>query len=167
MINLACTLDRNDNDSHTFCQIHFQICGHIIGDIEAWSVASLMVGSISDMLSILKKQSVPVDIQEFLRQLDKNQLFDLLQTGKLQNCHVAKKTLLNEIIDFSAFNCLPQATEIFDGERAYLIRISDNSCRLIWRDFISKEVMEEAVGFGEYLGKWELIKAELNGKTVV
>lgn len=46
-------------------------------------------------------------------------------------------------------------TELFDGEKAFLIYNSNNQSRLIWMDNLSKDICEILVDWESYLKQWK------------
>ncbi len=158
MINIKVTLEKAPNDTHTFCQIQLDVGDDVIGDQNAWSVASLCSGNISDMILLLtKQQNLSNSTLSFLSNLEPEYLFNLLnsrQWGEPLHC----EKWPNELADARIFYALPEAIEIFDGESAYIVKGSADFCHFIWRDYSTKNIKEIPFLFDEYLKKWVLVE---------
>lgn len=160
-------MDRRPVDTHTFCQIHFEIDIEMIGDLDAWSVSSLTIGAISDLIFNLGQQSILTqEVPTLLQKLNSQVLFDALYSWQWET---GKWPYENEFslskFDVKLFNCLPLGTEIFDGEVAYLILNPNKSCRFIWRDYESRSIRERSVDFDYYLNQWDNVRATLISDT--
>lgn len=59
------------------------------------------------------------------------------------------------------FLALPAATELFDGERVYLIVSSAGGSQLIYKHCMSGDVGGVVVDIGEYVGTWRAIVERL------
>jgi hypothetical protein len=136
-----------------FCQVRLATAHGDLGDPEAWSVTGLVQRAIDDLTARLTRQPA-------IRVGDESAL-SLFTTRHRWHHDRARASPMRPGRDPAGFLALPEGTELFDGEIAYLARTSPRA-RLIWRDYATTRIQEIAVDFDAYIECWRTLRATLD-----
>ncbi|MER5640616.1 hypothetical protein ABT095_27170 [Kitasatospora sp. NPDC002227] len=144
------TAETAGDGAHRFCRIRLVLPCGVIGDPYAWSVVGLVQGEIDDLLDRLAPQPALPGAAG----LGASALF-----AGLHRWHEGgpRPAFATAGAGPRGFRALPAATEIFDGEEAWLVR-SGAAALLLWRDHASGLVREAAVDFAAWLAGWRAVR---------
>ncbi|MFF2525461.1 hypothetical protein [Streptomyces liangshanensis] len=130
------TAETSSDGVHRFCGIRVTAPPDEMGDPGAWAVVRLVQGAIDRMLEELASQPV---------------LHAAADMG-------AAALFAAAGADPRGYCALPEGTELFDGEDAYLVRSDATGARLLWCDYATEELREVAVDFAAYLAAWKAVR---------
>lgn len=145
------TAETSSDGAHRFCGIRVTAPPGEIGDPDAWAVVGLVQGAIDDMLKKLALQPV----MHAAAGMGVATLFADLHAWHSEGLRPA---FAAADANPRSYFALPEATELFDAEEAYLVRSGAAGARLLWCDYATKEVREVAVGFDACLAGWRAVR---------
>lgn len=144
----------SSDGTHRFCQVRLDTGAGEIGDPDVWSVVGLVQAAIDDMLERTARQALlPV-----VAQAPAEDLFADLAAwhrGEVRLAFAVAGT------DSRPYSALPEATELFDGEEAYLVRLEGGAARLLWRDYVSEDARAIVVDFEDWRAGWLRVREEI------
>ncbi|GAA1305525.1 hypothetical protein GCM10009647_024240 [Streptomyces sanglieri] len=145
------TAETSSDSTHRFCRILVTAPPGEIGDPDAWSVVGLVQGAIDGML----KKLAPQPVLHAAASMDAATLFAGLHAWHSEGMRPA---FAAADADPRSYFALPEATELFDAEDAYLVRSGAAGARLLWCDYTTKEVREVEVDFDACLAGWKAVR---------
>ncbi len=153
----------SSDGSHRFCQVRLDTGAGEIGDPDAWSVVGLVQAAIDDMLERTARQA----LLPGMAQAPAEDLFADLAAwhrGEVRLAFAVAGT------DSRPYSALPEASELFDGEEAYLVRLEGGAARLLWRDYVFEDARGIEIDFEDWRVGWLRVREEIGrdgGKRMV
>lgn len=141
---------------HSFCEILMHIDKFLLGNEGACSILGLVsseIGSLIKRIGHLRLMSPQNRI--FFMNADRRDIYNACHAWQWRDANWAfeDKCPMNSYMNTS-FWALPIATEIFDGERLYIVPIDADGARIIWVDQNSDDLVERIVSLIEYESAW-------------
>lgn len=153
-------VEPSEDKKYYFCQALIATRIGIIGDPDAWALTGLVSGGIGDLLTRLAGQEQMEEVRSYLARLSAPDLFAALHSWQdgddnwrtFNNCP-------HDNFGIDSLIALPQGTELFDGELAFLVRVGADTSRLIWQDYESKDIREMLISFKAYVLEWQTARS--------
>ncbi len=125
---------------------------------------NVLVSEIRILLRNLERQQQYQEFLQFLSAKSGEELYSILSDACWGSGEWKFETLKVLVpSDPHMFVALPAATELFDGERAFLIESTTERSRIVYRKVGTNEIAEVEVQLCEYSNMWREVMSRISG----
>lgn len=164
-IRIDARIDRRPSEERAFVQLTLRIGDAAFGDPDAWALGETVARAVGDLIGDLGEQAdgIAPPSGDFLRRIEPASLHAALHdwgwgSGEWryeEDCPLGD-------LRPDCLLALPEGTEIFDGDSAFLVLNPGGAARLVWRERGSSAIRERAIDGDLYLRQWREMGTLLN-----